>query len=54
MNTLQSYINEKTPPGAKYEQWIKDNKDRFKEQYGDDWEAPLYAVAWKMYKKDQE
>ena len=39
-------INEDAPPGM--EDWIKSNKDRFKQQYGEDWEEVLYATAWKM------
>jgi hypothetical protein len=49
----QFAINEKAPPSAKAEKWIKDNKDRFKDQYGDDWEQVLYATAWKMFGKKE-
>ena len=37
---------EDAPPGM--EDWIKSNKERFKKQYGKDWEEVLYATAWKM------
>lgn len=48
-DTLQfgeSKMEEDAPPGM--EDWIKSNKERFKQQYGDDWEEILYATAWKM------
>lgn len=42
-------LNEATPPSDEAEKWIKDNKENFKDQYGDDYEKVLYAKAWKMY-----
>lgn len=43
---LAGEMDESAPPGM--EDWIKSNKQRFKDQYGDDWEEILYATAWKM------
>ena len=42
-------IYEAAPPDPKIEQWIKDNKENFKKEYGDKWEEVLYAKAWSMY-----
>lgn len=42
-------VNEEAPPSAAAEKWIKDNKEKFKKQYGDDWEQVLHATAWKMH-----
>lgn len=47
-------ITEVAPPGKKAEEWIKSNKARFKEQYGDNWEPILYAKAWKMFGKKKK
>lgn len=44
-------ISEAAPPGAAAEKWIKDNKKRFKKQYGKDWERVIYAKAWALHKK---
>lgn len=44
-------LNEATPPSDEAEKWIKDNKENFKDQYGDDYKEVLYATAWKMYNK---
>lgn len=46
-------IKEASPPGM--EDWIKKNKKRFKDEYGDDWEDVLYGTAWNLHrKKDAE
>jgi len=42
-------IKETAPPGM--EDWIRDRKSGFKEQYGDRWEKVLYAAAWKEKNK---
>lgn len=49
MKTLRQYLIEKAPPGEDAEEWIKKNKERFKKEYGEDWEQILYATAWKMF-----
>lgn len=49
MKPFIQYILEKAPPSKKAEEWIKKNKENFKDQYGDDWEQVLYATAWKMF-----
>lgn len=46
-------IDEKAPPSAKAEKFIKDNKAKFKKEYGEDWEEVLYATAWKMFGKKE-
>lgn len=54
MTTFAQYLFEEAPPDPKIEKWIKDNKERFREKYGDDYKKYLYGHAWKMYndKKD--
>ena len=47
-------IGEAAPPGKEAEAFIKDNKDKFKERYGDRWEQVLYATAWKVYGKNED
>lgn len=42
-------VEEKAPPGAKAERFIKKNKEEFKNRYGDRWEEVLYATAWKQF-----
>lgn len=49
MKTFKEFLNEKAPPGKKAEEWIKKNKQKFKDEYGEDWEQVLYATAWKMF-----
>lgn len=44
-------INEMSPPGKTAEEWIVANKDRFKKQYGKNWQKALYATAWKRFGK---
>lgn len=41
-------LHEATAPGA--ENWVKNNKERFKKRYGKDWEKYLYAHAWNLRK----
>jgi hypothetical protein len=45
----QDAIVEKAPPGKDAENFIKDNKEKFKKQYGKKWQAVLYATAWKKF-----
>lgn len=42
-------IDEKAPPGAKAETWIKDRKKEFRARYGKRWKQVLYAKAWKLF-----
>ena len=51
MKSFKEFIVEKAPPGKKAEEWIKSNKAKFKDEYGDDWEEVLYATAWKLFKE---
>lgn len=46
---MEDSLNEAAPPGM--ENWVKDRKEQFKKEYGDDWEPVLYATAWKQYDK---
>lgn len=45
-------IQETAPPDPKIEAWIKKNKQRFKDKYGDKGEEILYGKAWNMYNKE--
>ena len=47
-------MKEKAPPGKKAEKFIKDNKEKFKDQYGKRWESVLYATAWKQFGQKSE
>lgn len=48
-------VDESAPPNPKIEKWIKANKSKFKDKYGDEkGEEVLYATAWKMYKESIE
>jgi len=47
-------VKEKAPPGKKAEEFIKDNKTKFKDQYGKRWESVLYATAWKKFGQKSE
>lgn len=50
--TEAKLVSESAPPDAKIEKWIKDNKQTFKDKYGDEKGTQiLYAKAWKMYNK---
>lgn len=50
--TESSVVSESAPPDAKIEKWIKANKARFKETYGNEKGTEiLYSKAWKMYNK---
>lgn len=42
-------IDEVAPPGKEAESWIKKNKKRFKDRYGDGYEKYLYGKAWNNY-----
>ena len=42
-------INEVAPRGKKAEKFIRGNKEKFKDRYGDNWESVLYATAWKLF-----
>lgn len=42
-------LEEVAPPDKKIESWIKKNKKRFKDRYGDSYEKYLYGRAWKAY-----
>jgi hypothetical protein len=45
-------IDEVSPPGKDYEEWIKANKSRFIKQYGKEkGKKLLYARAWNMKNK---
>lgn len=48
-NILNKKIDEVAPRGNKAEKFIKGNKKKFKDRYGDDWESVLYATAWKLF-----
>lgn len=46
-------LTEKAPPDPQLEKWIKDNKEKFIDQYGEEEGLKiLYATAWKMHKKN--
>ncbi len=47
---VEELFEEKFKLNDKAEQWIKDNKDKFRDRYDDDWESILYATATKMQK----
>jgi hypothetical protein len=49
MKSFKKYLMESAPPSSEAEEWIVANKDKFKKEYGDDWESVLYATAWKMF-----
>jgi hypothetical protein len=49
MKTFKHFVVEAAPPDPAIEKWIKDNKEVFKRQYGDNWEEVLYATAWKKH-----
>lgn len=53
MISFKTFITEASPPSKEAEDWIKSNKEEFKKQYGEDWEAVLYATAWKMFGKKE-
>lgn len=48
-------LAEKAPPGKKAEEWIKANKSRFKDKYGDKaGEKILYGKAWNLFGEEKE
>lgn len=55
LNFKQFLLSEEAPPDPKIEKWIKDNKQRFKDEYGEKkGKEVLYAKAWKMYNEKGE
>ena len=42
-------LDEVAPPDREIESWIKNNKKRFQDRYGDGYEKYLYGKAWKKY-----
>lgn len=47
-------LAEKAPPGKKAEAWIKANKSRFKDKYGDKaGEKILYGKAWNLFGEEE-
>lgn len=54
MRTVDQYLGEVAPKGKDAEEWIKSNKDEFKERYGDRWEEVLYATAHKIFGKNKD
>lgn len=51
---VQQYQLESAPPDSRIEQWIQDNKQRFRKRYGSRYKEVLYARAWKMYNKNRK
>lgn len=52
LTTAYQRLLEAAPPDKKIEQWIKDNKQRFIDEYGEKKGLEvLYGKAWEMYKK---
>lgn len=49
MKTFKEYLFESTPPGKDAEDWVKKNKEEFKQRYGDDYEKYLYGKAWDLF-----
>lgn len=47
-------MQEVAPPGEKAERFIRQNKEKFRKQYGDRAEEVLYSTAWKQFGKKQE
>ena len=48
-------LNEEAPPDPEIEAWIKANKQRFKDQYGEKKGTEiLFATAWQMFNKKQD
>lgn len=49
---IMNIISEKAPPDKDIETWLKKNKQRFIDQYGEeDYAEYLYGRAWNMYNK---
>ena len=51
---VEEVLSEDAPPSKKIETWIKANKQRFIDKYGERGEEVLYSTAWNMHKKDKE
>jgi translation elongation factor P/translation initiation factor 5A len=49
MKSFNEFLKEAAPPGKDAEDWIRANKQKFKDEYGEDWESVLYATAWKLF-----
>lgn len=49
---LKEALQESAPPDM--EDWVKENKARFKKEYGDEWEQALYATAWKIHNQKKK
>jgi phage host-nuclease inhibitor protein Gam len=47
-------MQEVAPPGEKAERFIRQNKEKFRKQYGDRAEEVLYSTAWKQFGKKEE
>ena len=47
-------MHEVAPPGEKAERVIRQNKEKFRKQYGDRAAEVLYSTAWKQFGKKQE
>jgi hypothetical protein len=42
-------VVEEAPPDTRIQQWVEDNRNKFKLEYGDRCEEVLYTTAWRMY-----
>tara|TARA_R110000868_G_scaffold22642_2_gene92752 strand:- start:6177 stop:9218 length:3042 start_codon:yes stop_codon:yes gene_type:complete len=54
MDKRRQPVKEVAPPGEKAERFIRQNKEKFSQQYGDRAEEVLYATAWKQFGIKQE
>ena len=50
----EAQLQEVAPPGEKAERFIRQNKEKFRKQYGDRAEEVLYSTAWKQFGKKEE
>lgn len=48
-NIHKEELDEVAPPSKESEKWIKKNKQKFKDRYGDGYEKYLYGHAWKLF-----
>ena len=48
-NIKHEELDEVAPPDREIESWIKKNKQKFQDRYGDGYEKYLYGKAWKKY-----
>jgi len=52
MISFKDFLSEKAPPDPRVETWIKKNKQRFIDQYGEKkGKEILYGHAWNLHKK---